>query len=552
MRDKFTIGIDYGTLSARAIVARCSDGKIMASAVREYPHGVMNHFLPDKKTKLGTGWSLQHPMDYQKVLKIIVTEAMNKSGVGMEDVIGLAIDFTSCTVLPVDKEKVPLCIKMEYGDRPHAYVKLWKHHGAQREADEISQLLREDDALAGYREILGTHISSEVLFPKALEMIRQDYEIYQAADKILEAADWLTWVLTDSDKRSASMAGYKAWWLPQKGYPDKEFLKKIDVRMENLVEEKLAADICPVGSKIGSLNHEWSKRLGLKEGTAVAASVIDSHAGAPGSGICRKNQMMLVLGTSSVVMSLSDKPMNEKGICGAFKDGIVPGYYALESGLAAVGDMLGWFVEKCVPEDYQREARAKDMSIHQFLSDMAEQLKPGSNGLMALDWWNGNKTPFVNANLSGSLIGLTLETKPEEIYRALIEATAYGTRRIIEEMESSGNKIEEIVVSGGIAEKNPLFLRIYADVTGKLIKVAGCDQTAALGAAIYASMAAGKAEGGYDTYRDAVEAMSSVKDISYEPIRENQRIYDDLYQIYVEFGEWMGSRDVAWRKRGRR
>lgn len=538
MGNKYVLGIDYGTLSGRAVLVRCSDGRIIHSVVKNYTHGVMNQYLSDGKTPLPHNWSLQHPLDYLEVLEQTIPAVIESSGINTNNIIGLAIDFTSCTILPVDQNKMPLCMKKEFENRPHAYVKLWKHHGAQKEADEIGQVLKNENEL---KEYAGEKISSELFIPKVLEMLHQDYEIYEAADRIMEAADWLTWVLTDSEKRSASMAGYKAWWLPDQGYPDKQFLKKLDDRMENLIEEKMNSEICPVGSRIGSLNRIWSQKLGLKEGIAVGASVIDSHAGAPGSGIYKLDQLMLVIGTSSVVMALSNHPLNVKGICGAFQGGIIPDYYALESGIAAVGDMLNWFVERCVPQKYYEDAQKKGIDIHQLLSELAKNLKPGSSGLLALDWWNGNKTPYINAELSGTVLGMTLNTKPEEIYKALIEATAFGTRSIIEIMEASGITINEIIASGGIAEKNALLLQIYSDITGKKIKVADCGQTCALGAAIYASLAAGEKLGGYDSYVDAVKAMSHVKDIVYEPVKENRETYERLYHIYTKLGDYMSN-----------
>lgn len=538
MENKYVLGIDFGTLSGRTVLVRCADGKIMSSAEKKYTHGVISHKLLDGETPLPHNWYLQYPLDYLEVLEETIPEVIRNSEIESNHIIGLAIDFTSCTIMPVDQNKVPLCTKKEFENRPHAYVKLWKHHGAQKEADEISEILKEEKELTAY---MGEKISSEILMPKVLEMIHQDYEIYKASDKILEAADWLTWILTDSPKRSSSMAGYKAWWLPESGYPDRQFLKKLDNRMENIIEEKMNSEICPVGSRIGLLNQIWSQKLGLEEGIAVAASVIDSHAGAPGSGICKSDQMMMVLGTSSVVMALSNNPLNQKGICGPFKGGVVPGYYAWESGLAAVGDMLNWFVEQSVPYQYYENAEIKGMDVHQLLTELANEILPGSSGLLALDWWNGNKTPFVNAELSGSIIGLTLHTKPEEIYRALIEATAFGTRRIIEVMEGSGVVINEIIASGGIAEKNNLFLQIYADITGKKIKVADCSQAGALGAAIYASLAAGEKMGGYNSYVDAVKAMSHIKEIIYEPNKEYKEIYENLYQLYLNYSDYMGA-----------
>jgi len=538
MTQKYVIGLDYGTLSGRAALVRCRDGKMIATAVKSYTHGVMDQYLPDGRTKLPVNWALEHPQDYLEVLEITIPELLRESGVAKEEIIGLSIDFTSCTVLPIDHEGVPLCMKPEFEHRPNAYVKLWKHHGAQQEADEINDLLEARDEITSPR--FGGKISSELLIPKVLEIVHNDYELYKAADEIIEAGDWLTRLLTGANNRSGSMAGYKAWWLPEEGYPKMEFYAALDSRMEHIVEDKLSGGICPVGGKIGILSEEWANRLGLMQGTAVGASVIDSHAGVPGSGISQKGQMMLVVGTSSVMIALSDKPYSKKGVCGALKGGIVPDFYALESGQAAVGDMLNWFVEQCVPEAYVKLAKEENISVHELLTKLGFMCKVGSSGLMALDWWNGNKTPHVDGELSGMILGMTLRTKPEEIYRALIESTAFGTRMIMETFEEAGIDINEIIASGGIAEKNPLFMQIYADVMGKDIYLAASNQTAALGSAIYAALAAGKEKGGYDAYEEAVAEMSGVKDLIYHPISENKIIYDRIYEEYKTLIDYFG------------
>ena len=336
------------------------------------------------------------------------------------------------------------------------------------------------------------------------------------------------------------MAGYKAWWV--QSYPDAHFLAALHPGLEHFAQEKLPGEIIPIGTAVGYLNAEWAKRLGLAQGIAVAPTIIDSHAGAPGSGLTNDRQMILVLGTSSVMIAFGKEPYSEKGICGGVKDAIIPGYYALESGLAAVGDMFGWFVENCVPAAYVKEAEQKRISVHTLLSEKAESIAPGESGLLALDWWNGNKTPFVNGNLGGVLLGMTLQTKPEEIYRALIEATAFGTKRIVELYEKSGVVIDEVIASGGITQKNPMLMQIYADVLEKPVRVASCEQTAALGSAIYAAMAAGSAAGGYDSCWTAMEHMSSKKEVFYMPSEENREKYRELYALYCHFSDIMGEK----------
>lgn len=538
MGEKYTIGLDYGTLSGRGVLARCSDGEILTSAVKEYTHGVMDQTLPDGETKLPPAWCLEYPADYVEVLDTVIPKLLQESGVAKEDIIGIGIDFTSCTMMPVDADAVPLCEKPEFVSRRNAYVKLWKHHGAQKQADQINELLEREGLTEDPR--FGGKVSPELLIPKVMEILEEDPEVYGAADEILEAGDWLTRLLTGSHNRSCSMAGYKAWWNERDGYPEHEFYKKLNPALETFAEDKMPGEVCPIGKSIGTLTKEWADRLGLSQGIAVAPTLIDSHAGFPGSGIYSDRQMMLVLGTSSVMAALNKKPYAEKGICGAVRDALVPGYYALESGLAAVGDLFGWFVDEMTPASYKEEAGKEGLNLHAFLSRKAEQLKPGQSGVIALDWWNGNKTPFVNGELSGVLLGMTLHTKPEEIYRALIEATAFGTKRILDLYEANGASVDEIVVSGGIALKNPMLMQIYADVLGKTLKIAASDQAAALGSAVYAAIATGKKAGGYDTYSEAVQHMSKVRENYYVPQEKYVEIYKKMYSIYCQFGDMMG------------
>lgn len=541
MHTHYVIGLDYGTKSGRAILVETASGTVCGESVREYPHCVMDQALPDTTTKLPPDWALQHPDDYLLVLTETIPEVLAKTGVKKEDVIGLSLDFTASTILPVDVDGKPLCNYPEFANRPHAYVKLWKHHAAKTQTEQINALLRKRGEIDLPR--YGGKISSELLLPKCLQILQEDPEVYTRADKIMEAPDWLNFLMTGKDRRSGSTAGYKAMWLPGEGYPDRSFFCSLDPRLENFVEEKLSLDVCPVGEKYGELTPEWADKLGLLPGTAVGASIIDAHAGLPGCGITKPGQMMLIIGTSSVQAVLSERPVAGKGICGSFCGGIMPGYYALESGLAGVGDIFAWFVDSCLCEETRAKAKALGMDAHSYLTKLAKEQKPGQSGLLALDWWNGNKTPFVDADLSGLLLGCTLTTRPEEIYRALIEATAYGTRTIMEEFDRAGVQVDEIYACGGIAEKNEMLLQIYADVTNREIKVAASTQTAALGAAMYAAVAAGKEKGGYDSVEQAARAMSRIKETSFHPILEHVAIYEKLYSEYRKLQSYFGTQN---------
>ena len=538
---RYTLGIDYGTLSARTVLMNCSDGSVAASSAMEYPHAVMDRALPDG-TPLPASWALEDAQDYILVLERTVKDVMRESGVPKEDVIGLSIDFTSCTMVAADDEKRALSSLEQFKGRPHAYTKLWKHHGAQAQADEINALLTRKGMIDEPR--YGGAISPELMLPKILQVLREDPELYRTAYVFLEAGDWLTWNLTGELRRSGNMAAYKAMWTPDDGYIPQEVLIELDPALEDLVGEKLRGEVCPPGGCIGRLTEQWAERLGLLPQIAVGASIIDSHAGMPGSGICRMGQMMLVLGTSSVELLLSDQPYASHGVMGAVRGAIMPGYYSLEAGLAAVGDMYGWFADGFVPAAFRSEASEKGISIHQLLSEKASKLAPGASGLIALDWWNGNKTPYVNGDLSGVLAGLTLQTRPEEIYRALIEATAYGTRMIMEEFMKSGAQVDEVIVSGGIAEKNPLVLRIFTDVLNRPVKVSASDQTAALGSAMYAAAAAGEEAGGFESVAKASQALAKLKDEVYLPVAEHAEIYDHLFSLYRELVECFDPRKM--------
>ena len=532
LMNKYTLGIDYGTLSVRTVLMNCRDGSVAAVSTMPYPHAVMDRILPDGKTVLPANWALQYPADYLQVLTHTVREVMGESGVSSEDVIGLSIDFTSCTVVASDDQKRPLCDLEEFQSRPHAYAKLWKHHGAQPEADRINDLLKELGLIDEPK--YGGAVSPELMLPKILEVAEEDPQIYDAASVFLEAGDWLTWNLTGELKRSGNMAAYKAMWTPEDGYIPQEILDRLHPSFQNLLTEKLRGEICPSGGRIGTLNAEWAQILGLKEGTAVGVSVIDSHAGMPGSGIYRPGQMMLVLGTSSVQLLLSDHPYAGNGVVGCVRGAIMPGYYSLEAGQAAVGDLYGWFADNCVPANYREKAEQEGMNLHQYLSFLAAKQRPASSAILALDWWNGNKTPYVNGDLTGLLVGLTLQTRPEEIYRALIEATAYGSRMIMEEFIKSGAGVDEIIVSGGIAEKNPLVLEIYANVLKRPMKISASDQTAALGSAMYAAAAAGAELGGFDSVAEASRSLAKLKETVYEPDAEDAAVYDRLSALYRE------------------
>ncbi len=547
MSSKYSIGVDYGTQSGRAVLVDVATGKEIASAVKVYTHGVMDEFLPDGITRLEPDWALEHPMDYLEVLQITVPAVLKEAGVSAEDVIGLGIDFTACTMLPVDKNGDPLCLQDRYRKNPHSYVKLWKHHAAQEEANKLNEIAaaRDEDFLKRY----GGKISSEWLIPKIWQILNEDPDLFNDADKFIEATDWVIFQLTGQERRNSCTAGYKAIWHKQEGYPSKEFFKALDPRLENVVEEKLSKHVYPLGSKAGELTERAAVLTGLKPGTAVAVANVDAHVAVPAVGITEAGKMLMIIGTSTCHILLGEEEKIVPGMCGVVEDGVLPGFKGYEAGQSCVGDHFEWFVENCVPASYTKEAEERGINIHKLLREKASALKPGESGLVALDWWNGNRSVLVDVDLTGTMLGFTLLTKPEEIYRALLEATAYGTRMIIETFRKNGVPVTELFAAGGIAQKDELMMQIYSDVTNMEIRISASTQTPALGSAMFGAVAAGKEKGGYDSIVDAAKVMGRVMDKYYKPIPENVAVYDKLYAEYATLHDYFGRGDNDVMKR---
>lgn len=538
MSKKYTIGVDYGTQSGRAVLVEVATGIEVATAIKAYPHGVMDEYLPNGKNKLGHDWALQHPQDYLDVLRETIPAVLKESRVSAEDVIGVGIDFTACTMLPVDNTGTPLCFYEDYKSTPHSYVKLWKHHAAQDEANKLNKIAeeREEDFLKRY----GGKISSEWLIPKIWQILDEAPDIYEKADKFMEATDWIIMQLTKVEARNSCTAGYKAIWHKQKGYPSNNFFKALDPKLENVVEEKLSTDIHPIGSKAGEITIEASKLTGLKVGTAVAVANVDAHVAVPAVGITDEGKMLMIMGTSTCHILLGTEEKIVPGMCGVVEDGVIPGYFGYEAGQSCVGDHFEWFVENCVPVNYMKEAQNRGVNIHTLLAEKAQKLAVGESGLVALDWWNGNRSVLVDVDLTGMILGCTLLTKPEEIYRALIEATAYGTRMIVDTFRENGVPITHLYAAGGIAEKNKLMMQIYTDVTNMEIRISASPQAPALGSSMFAAVAAGKENGGYDSIVEAAKYMSKIKDEYFKPIPENVEVYSKLYAEYKILHDYFG------------
>lgn len=534
--NKYSIGLDFGTLSVRALLVDIKSGEEVAVSVYEYPHGVMEEELLTGE-QLPMGFALQHPKDYIDGLIHVVTSVMKQSKVKPEEVVGIGIDFTSSTVFPVKADGTPLCMTKEFVDEPRAYVKLWKHHGGEREARYIENIIekRGEDWISLY----GGKVSSEWMIPKVLETLNYAPEVYEAAERYMEAMDWVAWMLTGQETRSVNGIGYKAFYNYKTGYPSKEFFGALDTRMENFIEEKMKAPIKKIGEAAGFLTNEMADTLGLCPGTPVGVPMIDSHCGALGGGVTKPGEMMIIVGTSVCHHIMSEKDADVCGIS-KVKDGIIPGYFSYEAGQSGVGDIYAWFTETFVPRRYEDEACRQGVGIHEFLCDKLKDYKAGRSGLIALDWFNGVRSPLADFNLSGLLLGMNLQTKPEEIYMALIEATGFGTKVIVEEFEKSGIAIDSIVMSGGIPLKNPMLVQTYADILNREIRVCQTTQAGAVGAAMLGVAAAPTEVTGYQNLIEVAQTLGKKCEKVYYPNHDNVDVYNKLYEEYTVLLEYFG------------
>ncbi len=532
MTEKYVIGVDYGTLSGRAIVVRVSDGAELGSAVHEYASAVMDTHLLATGKKLPPEWALQDPNDYVEVLKTAVPAAIKTAAIDPNDVIGIATDFTACTMVPVLENGVPLSNLEEFKGREHAYVKLWKHHAAQPHANRINELAREraESWLARY----GGQISSEWELAKGLQLFEEDREIYDRMWKFVEAADWIIWQLCGEYARNACTAGYKGN-LQDGEYPSFEFFEQLSPGFGNFAKEKLAHQIGELGSPAGKLTEIASSWTGLPVGIAVAVGNVDAHVTAAAAQATEPGQMVAIMGTSTCHVMNGEVLAEVPGMCGVVAGGIVSGLYGYEAGQSGVGDIFAWYVNNQVPAKYFEDAAALGKSIHQHLTDLAAQEPIGGHGLVALDWHSGNRSVLVDHELSGLILGLTLTTRPEQIYRALLEATAFGTRTIIETFNASGVPVKEFIVAGGLL-KNKFLMQLYSDVTRLPLSTIASEQGPALGSAIHAAVAAGA----YPDIRSAADAMGRRNKNAYLPDAKAAEKYDRLYREYQKLHDYFG------------
>jgi L-ribulokinase len=533
----FVVGVDFGTLSARALVVRVSDGAEVGTAVREYAHGVIDHELPGYG-ELPPDWALQDPRDYTDALGITVRAAIGAAGVDPGRVIGIATDFTASTCMPVRADGTPLCQLPDLAARPHAYPKLWKHHAAQPHADRINALAHE----RGEKWInrYGGKISAEWQFAKALQLLDEAPDLYQRADRWIEAADWIIWQLCGTETRNAGTAGYKG--IFQDGhYPARDFLAALDPGFAGFADDKLAHPISPLGARAGRLRPAAAALTGLPAGISVAIGNVDAHVTVPAAGPVAAGKMVAIMGTSTCHVINGQQSMNGAGLaevpgmCGAVDGGIVAGLWGYEAGQSGVGDIFAWFTRNGVPGEFADEARRRGVPLPGLLDELACAPPPGAHGLVALDWAGGNRSVLVDGRLSGTIVGLTLATTAPEIYRALLESTAFGTRMIVETFGASGVPVTEFVVAGGLTKSAPL-MQIYADVLRRPLSVIGSEQAPALGSAIHAAVAAGA----YPDVPAAAEVMGRLNSGVYRPDAARADTYDELYAEYVQLHDYFG------------
>lgn len=537
MKDLYTIGLDFGTENVRAVLVNVFTGEVVSSTYETYCNGVIERVLPNSEVYLPPDFALQDPSDWLISMKNAILQLIHNYPVSRQNIIGLGIDFTACTLLPTTFTGKPLCQETKFRLNPHSWVKLWKHHSAQPQADLINltayQLNEE------WINYFGGKISSEWVLAKALEVYQKAPDIYNAAALFLEGADWVVWQLTGNFMRNSCAAGYKANWHKVNGYPSREFLEAVQSGFGGFFKEKFFGEVVVPGTYAGMLSPKWSEDLGLPAGISVAAGIIDAHAAVLGAGVTNTNELYMIMGTSTCHMLLHEKEILVPGISGVVEDGIIPGLFGYEAGQAGVGDIFAWFVNSSVPPTYHLDANNRGISLHDLLSEKAGTMKAGESGLLALDWWNGCRTPLVNANLSGLLLGMNLLTTPEEIYRALIESTAFGTRLIIDNFEAKGIYINHIIAGGGLT-KNQFLMQVYADVTEHKIGVSNVTNVSSVGAAMLGSVAAGESRGGYKNIKDAAIHMKATVTTDYCPQPDILPTYRQLYSTYKNLVNYFG------------
>lgn len=536
----YSIGIDFGTQEARAMLVDMN-GTCVKDVAFRYPHGVMSEQLPDG-TLLRPGFALQHPQDYIDAIHTMLNCLLQEFPEKMKQVIGIGVDFTQCTMMPVDRTGQPLCFREEYKSEPYAYAKLWKHHGAQKQAEHMTKVAK--DRKEAFLEYYGNQIYAEGMFPKILETYESQNEVYKEADQFIELADWIPFYLTGSQKRSQSIAGCAALWNPQNGYPDQEYFEAVASGFGK-VTEKLTLDLVPVGTPVGYLKETFVKEFGFSSSIPVAAGLGDCQAAFVGCGLAEEHILLSVMGTSSCDMLIDKKGVGIPGLYGVSSGSMIPDFYGYEAGQATMGDLFAWFSKNWIPEKYKNEAEKQKVSVLDYLNGLAEQYEPGQTGLLALDWWNGNRSVLLDTDLSGLILGLDMNTRCEEVYRTLIEALAFGKRRIVEQFQKYRIEVDKLYATGGVANKNPFLMQLFSDVIGIPVYISAAENGSCLGSAIYGATVAGTEAGGYDSLEEAAAKMGGEVNKIYRPREEYREAYNKLYEEYKILHDYFGIQNTV-------
>ncbi len=523
---KVSLGVDYGTTSGRVLVLDLASGRELATAVVPYRHGLIEQTLPGSSIPLAADWVLQDPHDYLDVLHEGVPAAMRAARVAASQVAGIGVDFTSCTVLPVDARGVPLCFDAAWRSRPHAWPKLWKHRAAEAIADRMTEVAgdRGEPFLSRY----GGRIAAEGYFPKLIQIFQEEPAVYQAMFGFIEGADWIVWYLTGHQRRNVTTAGFKALWSPAEGLPAQEYFSAVAPGFTD-PWAKLGHEFFPLGHSAGHVRPEVANRLGISVGAAVAVGNADAPVAVPAVGVSAPETLVMVMGTSICHLTVAAEEVRMPGITGVVKDGVLPGWFGYDAGQAAAGDMLDWFTRTSVPAAFQAP---EGRSLYDHLMSRARNLAPGESGLLALDWWSGNRGTQTGDHLTGVMVGMTLNTSVEARYRGLLESLAMGTRRIIENFSDHHIPILQLIACGGLAVKNPLLVQVCADVTGLPAMVPDSREIPARGAALFGAVAAGAEQGGFDSIAEASATLAAPILKCYHPDPLAVQQYNEIYPLY--------------------
>lgn len=539
--EAYSIGLDYGSEEVRAVLCDMQ-GHVIAKAGFLYPHGVITNRLPDG-TPIGAEYVLHDPRDYVEGLHYLMRELFQGREELRKCVKGIGLDITECTMVPLDKAGEPLCFSKEYESDPDAYIKLWKHHGAQEQADRLTEVAKErNEAFLPY---YGERIFCETMFPKMLEIYEKARHIYDAADAFVEMADWLTFYLTGSKTCGMGNAGCTMLFSKEEGYPSANYLENVSAGFSGVVE-KLSDDLVPVGTSVGTLKKELCEAFGLPENVRVAPGMGDCQAAIAGAGVYEAGKLLCVMGTSSCDLMVYPEKKPIPGLYGIASDNIIPGMVGYEAGQSTFGDLFKWFKNHWIPQSYTEASVKRGETVFDYLNSLIADRDPSQIDILALDWWNGNRSVLLDSDLSGMVVGMHAGTSCEDIYLALMEALAFGKRRIVEQFKNAGIEVDRLYATGGVPTKNPPFMQILADVCDMPVHVLEEENCSCLGSAVYGAFAG--AGGMFPTLQDAIRAIGSRVNRIYEPRAQYTAGLMELYEDYKRLHDYFGLENKVMRR----